>query len=77
MCLLAGLLRRGFDVESRKFDFLVRLPLAEEPLDALLLLLFVTDRLRLSIADILRVVSLNAAAELSRFWLLSSIGSYF
>ena len=44
MCLLAGLLRRGLDVESLKFDFLVRLPLAEEFLEALLLLLFEIDR---------------------------------
>ena len=65
MCLFAGLLRRGLDVESLKFDFLVRLPLAEEFLEALLLLLFEIDRLRLSLADILSVVSLMAAAEFS------------
>ena len=75
MCFLAGLFRRGLDVDSRKFDFLVRLPLAEEPLDTLLLLLFEIDRLRLSLADMLSVVSLMAAAEQSS--LLSSIGSYF
>ena len=65
MCLLAGLFRRGLDVDSLKFDFLVRLPLAEEFLEALLLLLFEIDLFLVSLADMLSVVSLMAAAEFS------------